>query len=437
MLSASSNIRMGLEQTPRIGYAVQKFSYIRFWFLLSFLIFCLFDAHIQTLLHLDNFILAECIEIAMLGYLLLRVITRKKIKPLLLGSILLMLLIIIAGTFKNGFFVSLVGTFFLFKSIIAFQCGYVIKPTLKEIYKLFNFILFIACVSGFVSILQYFIHNSFINNPFGFPIVKASIEDRGKGIFSHPNRNGQVLLYGGILSLYFFKSSKDQWKRYLCFLLIIGGMIGSGSRQSLLGFAIILIVHFFILNKASKKIINFFALSTFFLVFVYSFGQDFIQQRFSKIGSAVETGDYFRLQATINSFEILRDYPVFGVGAGLWGGTVAEKYGSPYYKTYDTFQGYLRKTSMDIDTYWPHAWAELGIVGFLMYLLVLFFIIRRLFKLRKTLGDIPKILLLMLVATIFVSAFSLEIEAAFINLIAFMLAGSIINKFKEYQNEVA
>ena len=160
----------------------------------------------------------------------------------------------------------------------------------------------------------------------------------------------------------------------------------------------------------------------------YFFGAETLEKRFNDVGHTLDTGDYFRIKATYTSFKVLGDYPIFGVGAGLYGGAVADKFESPYHNYYHTFEGFRGLQSNTIDTFWPHAWAELGIVGFILFITILVKILRKLYNLVPLLGDIPRILFLMIIASLFISEFSMALESAFVNVLAFLLAGSVINK---------
>ena len=187
-------------------------------YVFSFLL--MFDAHFANFFELKNFVLTEIIQVCIIIYLYVRVLIRKKVKPFLLENFLLTILIVVVGTFKNGFIVSAIGTFYIFKCLFAFQGGYAFHFSRHQINNLFHFVLVISIVSGIFSVLQLLIKDLFINNPFNFPIMKNTLEERGKGIFSHPNKNGQILLYGAILSLYLFKDVRKKFLGYISLVIL-------------------------------------------------------------------------------------------------------------------------------------------------------------------------------------------------------------------------
>jgi len=103
-------------------------------------------------------------------------------------------------------------------------------------------------------------------------------------------------------------------------------------------------------------------------------------------GAAFSYDDYreFSLQ---KSLQIFKDHPYVGVGAGMYGGHISLRYESPIYAQYgfteNKYFDYLRDRVGSIEQQWLQVLAELGVVGMLMFAMLVvtpIFILRRLQK---------------------------------------------------------
>ena len=64
--------------------------------------------------------------------------------------------------------------------------------------------------------------------------------------------------------------------------------------------------------------------------------------------------------------DIWKDYPLLGVGPGMFGGVVAKRSTSPFYEEYN-FPSNLMNSFSDLDQFWPQALAETGVIGTIVF----------------------------------------------------------------------
>ncbi|WP_179009472.1 hypothetical protein [Winogradskyella forsetii] len=84
----------------------------------------------------------------------------------------------------------------------------------------------------------------------------------------------------------------------------------------------------------------------------------------------VTEGNSARSESYRVMFDEIRSFNLFGNGIGVFGGPASTKYNSPYYDEVD-FNWYDTNYIATTDTYYPHLFVELGILGGLSYLMVL------------------------------------------------------------------
>lgn len=86
-------------------------------------------------------------------------------------------------------------------------------------------------------------------------------------------------------------------------------------------------------------------------------------------GLTLENTTSYREFAMHKSMQIWKDHPVFGVGPGMFGGTISIKFQSPVYKEYNiqTSEMFFVKRFSGLDLFWPQLLAEIGIIGTLVF----------------------------------------------------------------------
>ncbi|NRD18529.1 hypothetical protein HNV08_00600 [Winogradskyella eckloniae] len=84
----------------------------------------------------------------------------------------------------------------------------------------------------------------------------------------------------------------------------------------------------------------------------------------------ITEGNSARSESYRAMFNEFKDFNLLGKGIGVFGGPASTKYNSPYYKEID-FNWYDTNFLATTDTYYPHLFVELGILGGLSYFMVL------------------------------------------------------------------
>lgn len=180
-------------------------------------------------------------------------------------------------------------------------------------------------------------------------------------------------LFGFINLISFFLIHKFYHKKYKTFLLLISlaGLLLSFSYKGIGAFAVVLTFYYY---KKLLKIAGY-ILVGMLLVYITipnkinHFASDITQ----RISLYITEGNSARSESYRAMFNEIKDGNWFGKGAGVFGGPASTEYKSPYYKEinfkwYDTGWMQLKTT----DTYPPHVFIELGIIGGFIYFLVLF-----------------------------------------------------------------
>lgn len=186
---------------------------------------------------------------------------------------------------------------------------------------------------------------------------------------------GVVVFFGffGFLNLISYlliqKFYEGRFKK-LFLLISIFGIFSSISYKTIGTFILLLVVYYY---KYFIKILTIFLLS---LILVLNFFKekviDFINNFYTRIQLYVTGSESARSESYRVMFEEIKSFNLFGKGVGLFGGPGSINFDSPYYdevnfKWFDA--GWLNLVTTD--TYYPHLFVELGIIGAIMYLITL------------------------------------------------------------------
>jgi hypothetical protein len=171
---------------------------------------------------------------------------------------------------------------------------------------------------------------------------------------------------------------------YSALLTLFFGIFTSASRRVFTGFIIFL---GFYARKLGKAFLIAISIPVIISVYYLSTQIDFSKLKTpgSLIVSEGADIDNFRKYNMLKAFEIWNDFPVMGVGPGMFGGITSIKTHSPLYEEYNYRRRHEAtvKTWGGIDQYWPQLLAETGIIGLFAYcgllasLLILFGILRK------------------------------------------------------------
>jgi O-antigen ligase len=148
-------------------------------------------------------------------------------------------------------------------------------------------------------------------------------------------------------------------------LVVFTALVLSSTRGPVLALMIAMFFYFLFISKVNK----FKALLMLILVLgALVFLGDFLLQRFAFLFSDSFAGSSYRVLYLLKTFEIFRDNPFLGVCPGMYGGWVSINYQlSPVYDQYN----FSTDGISSIDMFFPHLIGELGLLGFVAYILFL------------------------------------------------------------------
>lgn len=209
----------------------------------------------------------------------------------------------------------------------------------------------------------------------------ASSEDRfGRSIGYHPNSFGVLCSLECCCWLY-------QWRQYHRKRALVWGLflfillLFTKSRTAVAFFGIIVIVYMAIETKSSRKILGRILLIISVMV-IAILSILYIQPLYKLIGYRIEGALSFitgkgTVDASVNGRsilmaagkEIILDHPIIGVGAGNYSNTAYASYG--IWRDVFSHSNYIE------------IWANLGLVGILLYYIPRFWCLFRLIKRRK------------------------------------------------------
>ena len=148
------------------------------------------------------------------------------------------------------------------------------------------------------------------------------------------------------------------------------GLLGSISFKAFGAFLIVLALYYY---KKLYKVAGYLLLLLIGIYFTYPKKINlFIENLILRIQLYITEGNSARSESYRVMLNEFGNFNIFGRGVGMFGGPASTKYNSPYYSEvsfnwYDSAWLNLPTT----DTYLPHLFVELGIIGGFAYLVVL------------------------------------------------------------------
>jgi hypothetical protein len=380
---------------------------------------------------LDNYLLATfgfklkfdelllfILNMIFLLYIINKIFIKNKLYHIELFLVIFFLVLMISSLINcsNGILQKILGSYFLIKSLNILYLTYRFGLSIKWIKKIFRLIIFIAIISVAVQIIQFIYPNiySISGGLIPAPYVKDNFI-RCTGILGAPNRTAQLYVIAYLIG----RLNGKKIFSYYTFIYIIGLFLAS-SNLSIFSFLMVVLID---TMRHSKKLI--FPLSILISIVLSYFGDSFLFRIKQLYQLAYENETYFRLYAFFNSLDVLSNNIFFGVGPGMYGGSVASIMGSPVNIQYHLFDYYGNSKEMPttIDMFWPHLWAEVGLVGTLSFLIIFIYFYKN--NSKKNSSDLFFINLLIFVMLFFgISTFSLE--STFASIVVYPLIGSIM-----------
>lgn len=183
---------------------------------------------------------------------------------------------------------------------------------------------------------------------------------RGTGLVTDFDLFGFMNLTGFIIIKYYYQGRYKKW----ILLIAALGIIMSLSYKIIGAALIILMIDN--LKKLHKVIIVLFINLTLFTLVFPDVMQEIREQLKMRIESYVTKGHSARADSYIIMAKQIRQGNLLGTGIGTFGGPASTKYHSPYYEKFD-FNWYGIHYITTTDTYPPHPFVELGLIGALFY----------------------------------------------------------------------
>ncbi len=327
--------------------------------------------------------ISSIFKLAAFVYMVVYIISYRKVNKNLLYATVLFLPVLVYGicnTFNIKAGLS-DGIRYLFPIAVLFY-SYSIKEHFNLLLK---FIIVFVLLNFFVQILNYVNWIRGIEQWFYYRTDDGYVYyNATSGLI---RATGTVVFFGfyGFFNMIaFFIINKFYHGKYKNALLGITlfSMVASISFKAFGAFLMVVVLYYY---KKIYKLLLYFLL---FLLGVYlSFPEkinDFIQNLLLRISLYITEGNSARSESYRVMFNEISNFNLFGQGVGVFGGPASTTYNSWYYKAvgfdwYDTKWLNLPTT----DTYLPHLFVELGIVGGLLYLWVLVMpLLRRKFNAR-------------------------------------------------------
>ncbi|EKB48332.1 hypothetical protein [Cecembia lonarensis] len=354
-------------------------------FIIYFLILALFLLFFKTLffnvLGADfrgfNLIVFFAIVICIFSLSIIRNDFRIKIEKeyffLFLGISIISILSSFGNISKSVFLLSYYKTFLIFLfSFFAFQINLGFKNLYILIFASFLILSFFLILSLFEALL-----------------LSGTIdyyETVIKYVFIGKADVGSVSIILVSLSLFLFRECKLKNVKY-AFLLIsffaTGFTAAMGLRRSSIAILFIWFLFFFIFSKNRIKLLFYLIPVIFIGLIVLS--NSTLLYRFSNLGVYLDpeyADSIARTLLLIKSFEIANDFWPLGSGFGSFASEYAFINYSKLYYDYDLYfvrglEPYAGRyngiSSFLLDTHWPHIIAELGFLGFLIYMIMFFY----------------------------------------------------------------
>ena len=254
--------------------------------------------------------------------------------------------------------------------IVILHYGYAIK---EHFGLLLKFVIAFVVLNFLVQIVNYANWLRGVNQWFYYTTEDGFIHfNQTAGIM---RATGTVVFFGffGFFNMIAFflinKFYQGPYKRIFLGISLFG-LAASLSYKAFGAFFIVLIIYYYkhIYKVLASILILLLVIFISFPDKINTFGEDIIL----RLSLYVTKGDSARSESYRVMFNEIADFNLFGRGVGVFGGPASTDYGSTFYKLvsfnwYDTKWLNLATT----DTYLPHLFVELGLVGGFSYLLIL------------------------------------------------------------------
>lgn len=273
----------------------------------------------------------------------------------------------------------LLGIFFTFLFVVLFVLGANIKTRNKAILTIFNSLLIFLLLMSIFPILQVIVNGTSLRYNFGY--------FRELGAF------GGAMNIGTIIGISLFLITLK--KKYLYIAVFFSfGVIMTILKKTIIS-NIIVWLAFYIFHANSRFRLKILFYSVIIIVLLnFALGKEFIAN-FNENANYLENvgaEGHVRLGMYLASNNIAKDYFPFGSGMGTFGSlaSIIGGYSKIYFEYGVSEIGANSPQDLEaghhtlLDTYWPHIWGELGIIGTLLFLYLWLYPVRMSLSLMRS-----------------------------------------------------
>lgn len=255
----------------------------------------------------------------------------------------------------NHFFVNIEGFRAVFQYILAFFIGFYLLHQVKDMDKAVKLFVVVAGFIGLHGVYQYIIG---VEVPASWIDASESVRTRSFSIVQSPNILGSYMVLASPIAFGLAVATKDKmrWLWAAAGLIMLAALVFTGSRGAWLAFAGALGLISMLFNR--RVFIAFVIVTLLAGFFVPQ-----VQSRFTSLFSAdylAKSSNDGRIARWMNSYDIMRNQPFYGIGLGHYGGAVGERnFGTTY-----------------VDNYYFKTLAETGLLGLSLYFWLMIALIR-------------------------------------------------------------
>ena len=293
----------------------------------------------------------------------------------------------------NPFIVSILGTIDYIKYFLIIFIYAAFFSGFSDFDKIFRYMLVLAIFFSLLAVIEEawalvsrYILGKDILDPSMYlfrdspPSVNQSFGSWRYGIY----RAGSIIKkidWLGFYSLFIFTlyiSVRNKRNPYVL-VILLSGILLSVSRSAYAGLLAMSIVILISWKVESRKLV---AISVLFIIMTFAcigFNTSYVY-KLNPLGKGVAT---YRDWAFSKSIEIWKDHPFIGVGPGMYGGVVSRKFVSPVYKEYKFPIAKFEYYGGGLDQFWPQVMAETGIIGLVLFVLLLMALLKLLLLLKE------------------------------------------------------
>jgi hypothetical protein len=304
------------------------------------------------------------------------------------------------------------GLFVYFRGVIVFYAIRALRPRWEQVKPFVWIVGGIITVDALIGFVQFIIGKPAYSG-LGWLELQWARENRAQGLLDHPNNLGHVtgFMLLGLLA-WFLTLEKVSKRWWALFTLVAIGLSVAQSRQSIVatiaGFAAIALLRRDRLKRIIVAALVVVALGALPVIFspknraelAYRLGGVFnalhMQSGKECEGDPAcrDTDGEIRVFFVRQGLELWQASPVLGYGVGQFGGIVAVQ-NDPLWNLDPRFQevlgpkGFdlLRFKSTSVDVFWLHLLVEVGALGFLAYLVWMWFVTTPLIRPARQRGD--------------------------------------------------